>query len=109
MSRNASSNPDPGNATATIGFGASFRISRNQTVPPNHARSGSANFLSEGSPQVVSEARYNGPAVAGYVNLSGDYPARSASSTPKGKPQSQPSQGNIRSALIEADLVDCMN
>lgn len=37
-----------------------------------------------------------------------DYPARSASSNPKTKSQSLPRQRDIRRALIEADLVDCM-
>ena len=41
-------------------------------------------------------------------NQSGDCPARSASSKPKAKPQSLPRQRDIRRALIEADLVDCM-
>jgi type I restriction enzyme M protein len=54
--------------------------------------------------------------VAGFVlangsmssNQSGDCPARSASAKPKAKPQSLPRQRDIRRALIEADLVDCM-
>ena len=41
-------------------------------------------------------------------NQSGDCPARSAMKTPKAKPQSLPRQRDIRRALIEADLVDCM-
>ena len=41
-------------------------------------------------------------------NQSGDCPARSASLKPKAKPQSLPRQRDIRRALIEADLVDCM-
>lgn len=41
-------------------------------------------------------------------NQSGDCPARSASSKPKAKPQSLPRQRDIRRALIEGDLVDCM-
>ncbi len=41
-------------------------------------------------------------------NPSGDCPARSASSKPKAKPQSLPRQREIRRALIQADLVDCM-
>jgi type I restriction-modification system DNA methylase subunit len=41
-------------------------------------------------------------------NQSGDCTARSASSKPKAKLQSQPRQRDIRRALIEADLVDCM-
>jgi hypothetical protein len=43
-----------------------------------------------------------------FSNQSGDCPARSASSKPKAKPQSLPRQRDIRRALIEADLVDCM-
>jgi len=41
-------------------------------------------------------------------NQSGDCPAWSASSKPKAKPQSLARQRDIRRALIEADLVDCM-
>jgi type I restriction-modification system DNA methylase subunit len=41
-------------------------------------------------------------------NQSGECTARSASSKPKAKLQSQPGQRDIRRALIEADLVDCM-
>jgi type I restriction enzyme M protein len=41
-------------------------------------------------------------------NQSGDCPARSASSKPKAKPQSLPRQRDIRKAIIETDLVDCM-
>jgi len=86
-------------------------------VLPKPARRDSANLSSEGSPQVVSEARDNmagfvhayGPAVAGYSNHSGDCPARSAMKKPKAKPQSLPRQRDpaMRDrALIEADLVD---
>ena len=39
-------------------------------------------------------------------NQSGDCPARSATKTPKAKPQSLPRQRDIRQKLIEADLVD---
>jgi type I restriction enzyme M protein len=41
-------------------------------------------------------------------NQSGDCPTRSASSKPQAKPQSLPRQRDIRRALIEADLADCM-
>jgi len=57
---------------------------------------------------VAGFVRANGPAVAGSSNQSGDCPARSATLKPKAKLQSQPRQRDIRRALIEADLVDCM-
>jgi type I restriction enzyme M protein len=41
-------------------------------------------------------------------NQSGDCPARSAMKMPKAKSQSLPRQRDVRRALIEADLVDCM-
>ena len=41
-------------------------------------------------------------------NQSVDCHARSAMTKPKAKPQSLPRQRDIRRALIEADLVDCM-
>ena len=41
-------------------------------------------------------------------NQSGECVARSAMKTPKAKPQSLPRQRDIRRALSEADLVDCM-
>lgn len=50
----------------------------------------------------------NGPTGVGSSNRLGDYPARIAIKTPKAKPHSLPRQRNIRRALIEADLVDCM-
>jgi hypothetical protein len=82
-------------------------------VPPKTALRDSAFLRREASPQVVSEAKDNmvGFALANgsmSSNQSGDCPARSASSKPKAKPQSLPRQRDIRRALIEADLVDCM-
>jgi type I restriction enzyme M protein len=80
-------------------------------VPPKPARRDSANLLSEGKPQVVSEARDNNAnfawvqhfihhlaphGMAGFVLANG-----SMSSNQSG-------EGDIRRALIEADLVDCM-
>ena len=41
-------------------------------------------------------------------NRSGDGHARSATFKPEANPQSRPRQRDIRRALIEADLVDCM-
>jgi type I restriction enzyme M protein len=82
-------------------------------LAPQTAQRDSAFLQSKASPQVVSEAKDN---MAGFVlangsmssNQSGDCPARSAIKTPKAKPQSLPRQRDIRRALIEADLVDCM-
>jgi hypothetical protein len=82
-------------------------------VPPKTALRDSAFLRREASPQVVSEAKDNmvGFALANgsmSSNQFGDCPARSASSKPKAKPQSLPRQRDIRRALIEADLMDCM-
>jgi type I restriction enzyme M protein len=92
-------------------------------LAPQTALSGSAFLQSEASPQVMSEAKNNmagidsvclrfAPAVLANgsmsSNQSGDCPARSANLKPKAKPQSLPRQRDIRRALIEADLVDCM-
>jgi type I restriction enzyme M protein len=100
-------------------------------VPPKPARRDSANFSPEVTPQVVSAAKDNNAnfawvqhfihhlapqGMAGFVlangsmssNQSGDCPARSATKMPKAKPQSLPRQRDIRRALIEADLVDCV-
>ena len=82
-------------------------------LAPQTAMRDSALHQRKASPQVVSEAKDN---MAGFVlangsmssNQSGDCPARSASFKPKAKPQSLPRQRDIRRALIEADLVDCM-
>lgn len=75
----------------------------------------------EATPQVVSAAKDNmvgvdcvslrfAPAVLAKGRMpssqSGDCPARSASSSPKAKPQSLPRQRDTRRALIETDLVD---
>ena len=68
----------PDSSTATIGFEASVPVRKD---------------LANGSMS---------------SNQSGDCPARSASSKPKPKPQSLPRQRDIRRALIEVDLVDCM-
>lgn len=80
-------------------------------VPPKPARRVSANTLPEGKPQVVSEAKDNNAnfawvqhfihhlapqGMAGFVLANG-----SMSSNQSG-------EGEIRRALIEADLVDCM-
>jgi type I restriction enzyme M protein len=82
-------------------------------LAPHTAMRDSAFTQCEDSPQVVSEAKDN---MAGFVlangsmssNQSSDCPAQSASLQPKAKPQSLPRQRDIRRALIEADLVDCM-
>ena len=93
-------------------------------LAPQPALRDSAIHQCEVSPQVVSEPKDNMAGVdfvclrfASAVlangsmssNQSGDCPARSASSKPKAKPLSLPRQRDIRRALIEADLVDCMN
>lgn len=87
------------------------------------ARRGSASAQGVAIRQVLSKAKNNMAGVdfvclrcASAVlangsmsfNQSGDCPARSAPSKPKAKPQSLPRQCDIRRALIEADLVDCM-
>ena len=74
MARKASSNLVSGNATATTGFGASFRISGNHPVPPKPAWRGSANFSSEGKPQVVSETKDNMVALPGQLFYSTQIP-----------------------------------
>ena len=50
----------------------------------------------------------NGPAIAGSSNQSGDCNARSARREWATHWQGLGSQRDIRRALIEADLVDCM-
>jgi hypothetical protein len=130
MARKASSKPDSGSpSTATLGFEADscpFSIRHSELIissawvqhlihhlAPQPALRDSAILQSEASQQVVSEAKDN---MADFVlangsmssNQSGDCPERSASSKPKAKPQSLPRQRDIRRALIEDDLVDCM-
>jgi hypothetical protein len=92
-----------------------------EVLAPYNALRCSALLQSEASPQVVSAAKDNMAGVDfvclscasavlanGSVssNQSGDCPARSATNTPRSKPQSLPRQRDIRRALIEADLVD---
>ena len=100
-------------------------------VPPKPARRDSANTKPEGKPQVVSEAKDNNAnfawvqhfihhlapqGMAGFVlangsmssNQSGECVARSASSKPEAKLHGLGRQCDIRRALIEADLVNCM-
>lgn len=82
-------------------------------LAPDTAPRACAPTASEAFLQVASVARDN---MAGFVlangsmssNQSGDCPARSAMKTPKAKLQGLPRQREIRKALIEADLVDCM-
>jgi len=102
MARKASSKP--ADSTANLGFG-SFVIRHSgfdslervqhfiHHLAPQTALRDSAFLQREASPQVVSEAKDN---MAGFVLANG-----SMSSNQSG-------EGDIRRALIEADLVDCM-
>jgi type I restriction enzyme M protein len=82
-------------------------------LAPQTALRDSAFLRSKALPQVVCEAKDN---MAGFAlangsmssNQSGECVARSASSKPEAKLHGLGRQRDIRRALIEADLVDCM-
>lgn len=130
MTCQASSKPESGNSTATMGFEAAIRMNVVGPVPPKPAQHDSKNIIPKSNSQVVSGvgdsyanlvlvqqfihhltphgmasfAFANCLLVAGYSNHCGDCYARSASSKLETKPQSIARQHDIRRSLIEADL-----